>query len=216
MGLPTSSIGIMSLGLRNLVYSRFGSILGASSLNTGCIYFPKEVAQREYAEKTDKNVVNFSSLWMENIQFSWERQRSSVGRHGMGLSVVDRNSTLSTTARAVPADMSFELTFWTTDLDTMNKLIEEFLFWVHESPTLFINLGGFPIEPYLKFKDISDSSTIKNMYNVGKYFVYSQKIQMEGWIPKFDTDWVIKEITLTGYTGTKDNKIQVFQDVITS
>ena len=128
MSTPVSNIGLMSLGLRNLVYSKFGTILGVTSVNQGVIFYPKEVAQREFAEKADKNIVNFASVWLENTAFSWERQRSPVGRHGMGLALADSSGNTAVTATAVPADLKYSITFWTTDLDTMHKLVEEFLF----------------------------------------------------------------------------------------
>lgn len=209
MSTPTSSIGIFDFGIRSLVYTKFATLLEISSIND-VLYQPKEIAQREFAEKQGKNIINFANVWRTNTQFSWERQRTPVGRRGISLSYSNSSMTGATIAKAVPVDLTYQLTFWVGSLDLQQQLNEEYLFWIHSDPNLNISLNSYPLELDIHLKDIADNSTISNMYQVGKYFVSTCEFKVDGWLPRFEDLKTIQKIFLKGYINEKDTDVEVF------
>ena len=103
--------------------------MGLQGIDSDIVYFPKEIALREIAEKRAVDKVNFISLWNTSIAPSWERRRTPLGRRGVPVSYANSGQTQLSVVKAVPAQLEYELTFWTTSLDAMMKILEEYLFF---------------------------------------------------------------------------------------
>jgi len=185
MSIPTSGLGLTDLGVGLGIYNTFSQYLSNLPQDQTIILFPNEVAQREYSEKQGKSSVDFISYFRNNTKFSWARNRSTVGTLGVPVNYTDSNLDSQIMIQAIPLDLEYEIVFWHHNLDTLNTIITNYFFWIFNNPTLTITLQGYPTSLYLNMTDggSEDMSTTKNMYVVGKYFVYRGLIKAESWIP---------------------------------
>lgn len=186
---------IFDLGLKTLVYNTFSSIMELTSETNEITFNPKEIAIRKIAENRGKTAMEFINIWRTSMQFSWERQRSSVGRRGISTiyKTLDVQGTPTSkagviTIKAVPVDLDYEVTFWSQSLDKLMQVAERYLFWQHMDPNLNISLDletsgeVFPLEFDLHFGSIKDDSQIVEQYEKGRYFVYTMPIKIDGWV----------------------------------
>jgi hypothetical protein len=203
----------IDLALKLLLYNRFGSILGIDTqssiaednINKGVIQIPKEVAQREIAEKRGEYFLEFMNFWRVGTGFSWDRNRTPVARRGIWLANVDENKKTDTVhVTAVPVDLNYNVWFWTTELDKAYECIEEYLFWQQDFPKVTLKYDDiYELQPDLHFSEIVDESTVGEKYEVGRYFVFKMPIKIDGWVIKGLSFKTINKIILTLYD--KDN-----------
>ena len=188
MPAPVSNLGVIDVAIAAALYNKFKVYLGNNTQANTIIRYPMEVAQREYAEKEGNQVIDFISFYRNVTQFSWERNRSSVALAGVPLTYTDSSMTTQTIGRAIPLDLTYEIVFWHLDKDVINVLIENFFFWLFSYPTLTIELQNFPTSVYVNMTEnpAEDLSTIRNMYQVGKYWVFKGTMKFESWIPQID------------------------------
>ena len=209
--VPVSTLGVIDFALRSLIYTKFGSFLSLPSVDSGVIFQPKEVAQREFAEKQGKVQSNFVSVWRSNTQFSWDRQRTAMGRKGTTLQYTSAGKTSTIIATAVPVDLIYDMRVWALSLEAIQQLTEEYLFWIHNNPNLDIELDGYPITPNIHFKNVDGASLAGDMYKIGKYWTIDYTMNMDAWVVRFNNLPTVQGIVLKGFTGEPSSRIQVFQ-----
>jgi len=198
----------IDLALKTLLYHRFGSILGintqssmqAENINQGLVQCPKEVALRVVAEKRGEDFLEFINFWRMGTSPSWSRQRTPVARRGMWLATTDDNKTDTVHVKAVPADLNYNVWFWSKDLDKVYQCIEEYLFWQQDDPNLKLKYNDkYEIEPDLHFGEIVDESTVDEMYTKGLIYVFKMPIKIDAWILKGESFKTINKLVLTLY-----------------
>ena len=220
MATPVSNIGIIDVGLRSALYNRFVSYLSPAGqtlpLSQIVIDFPKEVAQREYAEKQGSISTDFISMFRNVTEFTWERQRTAPARAGINLNYSDGTNTTVVNAKVIPLDLTYEVVFWHHSRDVINQLIEKYFFWIQSSPTLELTLQGYPVSTYLQISGVRDISTVRNMYQVGKYWIYEGSIKVAAWVPELDLSGsVIQEIICSVYYKQNGMTSNLLIDTIT-
>jgi hypothetical protein len=214
MPAPTSTIGLIDFGIRNLVYEKFKHVMGLDSStdteNSSIIFLPREIAQREIVEKRGQNKSEFIHVWRKATNRDFARQRTPLAREGTYINYTDSSLSEITKVYTVPALLEYEVGFWSISLDKLQQVVEEYFFWVHRNPNLDINFGGnMPMEIDLKFGDITDSSTISDTYNKGRLFLYTCPITVEAWLPRVALEKTILKIYLKGYVQDKGKEDQL-------
>ena len=179
----SSFIQSMDKALQTVVFNRFKGFFGLTDQNADSAFFPRSVVQRKIAEKRGEATVEFISLWRNEISFDWNRQRTAVSREGIMMEYVDKDLKDSiVTVKAVPARMTYDLYFWSKDLDKITQAIESYLFWKQDFPNVVLYYSNlYEMDLYLKFGSVRDI-TDWNIYEKGLYFVVQMPIEMEGWI----------------------------------
>jgi len=198
----------IDLALKTLLYHRFGSVLGIDTqssseegnINEGIVQAPKEVALRAVSEKRGEDFLEFINFWRMSTSPSWSRQRTPVARRGLWLANTDNNKTDTTHVKAVPADLNYNVWFWSKSLDKVYQCIEEYMFWQHDDPNLKLKYNDlYEIEPDLHFGEIVDESTVDDMYSRGLIFTFKMPIKIDAWILKGLSFKTINKIVLTMY-----------------
>jgi len=186
MSTPTSNMGLIDMGIGLALYNKFSTYLGNLPQLDTVIFFPNEVAQREYSEVQGASKVDFISYFRNQTEFSWSRNRSTTATIGVPVNFTDSNLDGQIFVKAIPVDMGYEIIFWHHDLDVLNVLIENFYFWLYSNPTLEIYLQNYQTSIYANMTGApsEDFSTVNNMYSVGKYWVYRQQMKIEAWLPQ--------------------------------
>lgn len=181
--MADSFIQTIDLGLMANIFSIFGPIMGLTDSTKDIDFNPPKIAFRQIAEKRGVVQAELISVWKsEPPQFSWERNRSPVSRHGMDIIESKIN------IKAIPVDLNYEVTFWTQDLEILQQVTERCLFWIHLDPNLDLtyDLGTsgnqFSLGMDLHFGKIRDDSQIVEQFEKGKYFAYTIDIKIDGWV----------------------------------
>lgn len=193
-------IGKTNEGVVLEVLDRFGYILPAQIVNKDVLFAPDDIALRRRADSTDKGIViatdgkkesttkyalEFINVWLEDVSFSWKRQRTSVAR--TGIFIPDPVTGKNIMYKAVPADMTYAITFWTAARINMDKFLEEFMFWQQSDPNIDLFYDdNKPLEMDVIVHPAveRDDSKIVNMYKEGKYWKHTIYITVEAWIIK--------------------------------
>lgn len=209
MPTPSSTIGIIDLGLKELIKQKFASIMEIAGTDSDIVFFPKEIALREIAEKRAVGTVNFISIWNNLIAPDWKRRRTPLGRKGVSVGYATSGNTQLSVAKAVPVNLQYEITFWTTKLDTMLKVIEEYLYYPDDNPTLNMSFNGNNLNFQMEFGSIQDESTIREKYTKGVIYIFSCLMTLDGWLPRFDIDYTIKSIYTTLYDKNANPPIKI-------
>lgn len=185
----SSFLSTMDTSFKVAIYERFKDIFSFTSVNTGVLQFPRDVAYRKIAEKTGELALDFINVWKTNLKYSWDKQRTSLARRGISIPATSVSPTL-TNIKAVPVDIEYEISFWSKNLDRINQAIESYFLWQHDNPTLSILYNDlFPIDPKLHFAgDVQDHSTVPIMFDKGTIFTYSCSARLDGWILQSDGD----------------------------
>ena len=197
----SSFIQTIDTTAKSLIYTKFAPIMGLPNTipndqNTNLVFVPKSIVLRKIAEKRGETTVEFMSIWRTGIEFDWERQNSAIARQGLLMEYADSTKRHIITVKAVPASLTYDLWFWSRNLDTLTSVAESYLLWKHNSPQLILNyLGRYPMEMYLKFGSVSDE-TDYDIYEKGLYFVYKMPITLDGWILSTFTTPTVLEIIL--------------------
>jgi len=213
LAASTSFLYVTDLGLRALLYSKFGDILNLESVNKGVIISPKEIALREMAEKRGVVELEFINIWRTRTAPSWDRQRTPTARRGMTMGYTNANQTDIDIVKAMAVDLSYEVWFWTHDRDKLNLIAERYLFWQHSNPNLNINYTvnrvddegqdidseAYPIELDMHFGEMVDESTISRKFEEGTMHIMRVPISIDGWVFAYTTVKSIQSIHVTWY-----------------
>jgi len=219
------------------ISERFGYILPSNVINKDILYVPDDLALRFRAEKTerkpttdangniivdDKYTLEFANIWIDSMEFSWKRQRSSVARQGIGTefkSVTPDGREIWKMHKAVPVDITFRVSFWTKYKEKMDEFVQEFMFWQQDNPN--INLF-YDDDKKLDFDVLigvlpeTDDTKISKMFQEGKYWKHSFRFVVEAWIFREVAVRTAKEIILDMYLSPdlKTRGEQVFSRTI--
>ncbi|MHA1591097.1 MAG: hypothetical protein ACTSUP_01170 [Candidatus Heimdallarchaeaceae archaeon] len=198
-----SFLKTIDFGLRTLLFNKFDDILNLESINRGVILYPKEVAFRMISEKKGAMLSEFINLWRTKTAPSWERQRTPVARRGFRLAYTDNNQTDTITVKAMPVDLSYDIWFWTKDIDNLYLIAEKYLFWQQDNPNLSLYYNTtYPVELDLHFGEMTDESNVFDMLNRGNHFCMRVPIRVDGWVYTSEEIGVIQKIELVLYDNT--------------
>jgi len=195
--------------------------MGFSSIEgDDVIIFPKEIAQRQIAERRGENVIEFANLWREVTANDWSRQRTPVARDGIHVAYQDGDApsgltdekTSVVTVKAMPVTLEYSIWFWSQDKDKLNQVSEEYLFWQHQNPNLDIYYNDFyPVEfDLVRFGEIVDESNLPNMFEEGRVFVIRCPLVVEAWVFDSIEQKTIKKIIITIYDHDEIDDIRTF------
>jgi len=209
----SSFLKVIDRGVQALLYAKFKDILGLVDFNADTVFYPKEIAFRNIAEKRGRAVVEFINVWRESSSFDWSRQRSAVARQDILLNYVDPvGKETMTTARAIPLNLAYNAWFWTKDYDKYNQIAELYSWWQHENPNLSINYNDvYPLEMDMHFGEAEDESTVPTMYDTGTYFVLKAPIMIDAWIMKSYDVKTIQKIIISIYDETVEANPQLLE-----
>jgi hypothetical protein len=191
-----SFISIMDKGLQTLIFNKFKSYLHITDQNRDSVFYPLEISQRKIAEKRGEGTVEFISVWRDGLEFDWNRQRSTLARHGLKMQYVNSSSKSEiVTVKAVPVTINYKFWLWSRDLDWIMQAAEAYLFWVHVYPQLVLYYNGlYEMDMYMKFGPIVDRTNY-NIYEKGQFFVYEFPITLDGWVlTSINTKTILKII----------------------
>lgn len=203
---------IIDEGMRALIFSTFGDDMLFDSIESDDVILqPKEIAQRFIAEKRGRNVVEFANLWRESTRVSWRRQRTPLAREGLYGNYIDGEAPSSgitgekialLNVKTVPADLSYNVWFWSQYQERINHVAETYLFWKHTDPNLKVYYNGtYPLEFDIRFPEgeIVDESDLPHMFEMGRIFVARIPILVDGWVFRESQIKTVKKLILTIY-----------------
>jgi hypothetical protein len=196
-----SSLYVLDVGLQAACFTKFGSILGLTSINAGVVHYPTEIAQREVAEKRGLAQLEFINIWRTSTAPNLNRQRTPAARRGLNLGIVDSSGHV-VNVKAQPVELEYEVTFWSLDKEKINLITEEYIFWQQTLPNLNLLLDDtIPLKYYLKFGPLTDRSSIATKYELGQYHVFGCPVTVEGWVYDLTATsyGIIEKIILTCY-----------------
>ncbi len=209
-----SSLYIMDVGLQTACFAKFGSILGLTDVNTGVVHYPMEIAQREIAEKRGLAQLEFISIWRTSTAPMLDRQRTPAARRGLNVSFSDSSQNRLINVKAQPAELTYDICFWSLDKEKINLITEKYIFWQQTLPNLNLLLNDtIPLKYYLKFGPLTDRSSVATKYELGKYFVFGCPVTIEGWVYDLSTTafGLVEKIIVTWYD--KD-ELLTYTDII--
>jgi len=178
-----SFLKVITRGVQALAFYKARDILDLETIELDTVIFPKSIAQRVMAEKRGENVLEFINVWLESFKFAWDRQRTPVARRGVYGNYLDDTKLDITEFKLVPADLNYNVWYWSKDYDKILKLVEKIMLWQQQNPRLEIMVNEvYPIEFYMSLAEVVDESPIENMFEKGLYFVIKQSIKLEGWV----------------------------------
>jgi hypothetical protein len=192
----------MDAGLQTVCFAKFGSILGLTDINTGVVHYPMEIAQREIAEKRGIAQLEFISMWRTSTSPMLDRQRTPAARRGLNLGYTDSSQKHLINVKAQPVEMLYDICFWSLDKEKINLVTEKYIFWGQTFPNLNLLLNDtIPLKYYLKFGPLIDKSSVATKYELGKYFVVSCPVTIEGWVYDLSTTafGLVEKIIVTWY-----------------
>ena len=182
--------------LKASIFTKFASFFGLTNQNKDIVFQPKSICQRKIAEKRGEASVEFISLWRTNTGTDWGRQRSALARSGMNIEFVDSNKTSVVNIKAVPVILSYELRFWSRNLDSITLAIESYLNWFQSTPNLKLYYQGlYEMDMYLKFGEAVDETDF-DIYNKGLYYITRVPLTIEGWLLTEVTSKTVLKIIL--------------------
>ena len=221
--VKTSFLQTIDIGLRGLLFSKFGDILELDTVKQGVVLYPKEIALREMAERRDRTELEFINLWRSSVAPDWKRMVTPVAQRGMLMEYVD-SSTKTDIARvkAMPVHLEYDVWFWTKYIERLNLIAERYLFWQQNDPNLSLNFDvkydlvdhSYPIDLDLHFGPLVDESTEAEKYDKGSIYILNTPIKIDGYVFIADSVKTIKRITLTWYDKDDLNTTAEINEVI--
>lgn len=216
----TSNTYVYDFGLKSLLYTKFASLLGLDSIskdathnmNYGIFQAPFDLALREASELRGVNFLEFISFYRIGTDPSWSRQRTSLARRGIWVALDDTEKS-AIHIKAQPIDLSYEVYFWSKNLEKVYKCIEQYILWQQDNPKISLLYNDkYEITPDLHFGNIVDDSSYDEKYDKGVIHCYRMPIKIDGWVLQSSSDSkIIHKIVLTTYD--KDD-ITSYSDII--
>ena len=216
MPTPSSNIGIIDFGLKTLLYSKFGGLMGLTDSTTDVNLIPFDVALRETAEKRSGDKLNFISYWRMAAGPDWDRRRSPMGRRGIEVAWQSSGHTNISVLKAVPVDIKYEVNFWVykDKFDNLQTVTDEYIFWHDDNPSIDLTFNGFPLKFQLYTDPLEDVSSIATQYTKGVYYVYKANVWVDGWLPKFELDFAVTKIFVKAYDINGTAPIELYTDTV--
>ncbi len=184
MPQPTTTLGLIDVGLRTLLFTKFSDILSLESVNKGVLFYSKETALRELAEKKNKTKLEFINIWRTDVALDWKRMSTPAARRGVDVNYTDEGQrTVYTNIKAIPVALTFDVWFWTHDRDKLNSIIETYLFWQQDDPNLYMQYREiYPLSYDLHFNRIIDESTVDQQFEKGRMYIQKTSISLDGMV----------------------------------
>ena len=182
--VPASSfIQVMDLGMKSLVFNRFKEVMNLQDENLDSVLYPRDIAQRKVAEKRGEGSVEFISVWRDGVKFAWDRQRTPTARHGMYMEFEASDKKQIITVYSVPADLEYNVWFWSKSLEVLQKVAEKYMFWQHRDPNMDLKFNDrYNLSLDLHFGTMIDESSLPAAFEQGEYFVLKAPIKVDGWV----------------------------------
>ena len=200
----SSFLQVIDIGIRSLLYTKFGDILGLESTGREVLFYPKDIAFRKVSEKKGAALTEFINVWRTSTAPDWARQRTPIARRGMRLGYTNDNKTDTIVAKAMPVSLKYNVWFWTKDIEKLNLIAERYLFWQQSNPNLNLNYtvdsNEYPVELDLHFGELTDESNVETIFEKGIHFCMNVPINIDGWV--FASEYsagVIQKIELLLY-----------------
>lgn len=214
--MAVSFIQIMDNAVKGAIFTRFKSYLNLVDQNTGIVFFPFDIAQREIAEKRGVANVEFINVWRDHVILDWQRNQAVIARDGVMMEYVNSSTRAAiVVVKGVPVQMDYTFWMWSRDLDKLMKATESYMLWQYDKPNikLFYN-GLYEMDMYLKFEGIMDEGSITKMYDKGLYYTARCKLKMDGWVLQLTSLKTILTIILDVYLreGTAPNFVDTLLD----
>ena len=190
--------------IRAILYDRFATILGIDSqssseeanINLGIFQIPRAAAPRIAAEKRGQTFLEFITFWRTGAAFSWKRNRTPISRRGLWVASDAEGNTIH--VKGVPIDLTYDVWFWSKDIDKIYQIIERYVFWQQDNPNVSITYDdAYTLTPDLHFGEIVDESTIGEQFSEGITYVYRMPIQLDAWILESTSSKIIHKIRCT-------------------
>lgn len=197
----------IDLAVKSLLYDKFTDAMGFDSDNEDKSVFrsPKDIAMRTLAEKKGEVNLEFINYWRYETSFDWERQRTPLARKGLNLPNAD--GTEYTLIKTVPVTLRYSFWAWTKWPDKINDVVNDYAFWIHNNPNLGMTLNDtFDLEYDLHFGDVSDESTVTQMFSSGAMFIARFPLVIDAWLLEATEDigGIIEKIVFRGYDKIYD------------
>lgn len=208
----SSFLQTIDIGLRGLLFDKFGDVLNLESVKQGVLLYPKETALREVAERRDQVELEFINLWRVQTAPDWKKMKTTAARRGMQMEYVDAGTQNDIViVKSIPVRLEYNVWFWTKYVERLNLIAERYLFWQHDDPNLHLNFEVrydliehvYPIGLDLHFGPLTDESTEVQKYDKGAMYILRTPVIVDGVALVADSVKTVKSITLTMYD--KDN-----------
>ena len=209
----TSFVTVLDLAVKELIWAKFQDLMVLDTKATDIVFYPKEVAMRQIAERRGETTVDYINFWRTRTDPDPARMRTPVARRGIMLTYDDsslRNNIV--TMYAMPVDLGYNVWFWSKDQNKINLVIERYLFWQQRNPNLSISLDGvYPLEIDLHFGSLANESSVETMFNEGLYFCWKMPLKLDGWIFQEYEQKAIHTVVLKIYDEEGDENILLFE-----
>lgn len=175
-----SFIKAIDVGFQGLLFQKYKNILSLDSIQKSVLFYPKEIALREAAEREGKSRLEFINFWRTSLSYDWNRANTVAARSGINVPDPPLGYRI---IKSIPAQIQYDVWFWTKDKEKLNLISEEYLFWQQTDPNLdLLYLETYPLELDLHFGELIDESTVLEKYDKGTIFVTRGSVTVEGWI----------------------------------
>lgn len=181
--MATSTLYAIDVGIRALLYTKFYDILQLENINKGVILYPKEIALREMAEKRGQPEVELVNVWRTRVGPDFSRMITAAARRGIRVAHTDTTKTETTTIKAMPIKLEYDIWFWTHYRDRLNQIAERYIFWQQDDPNLNLTLNDtYPTHYDLHFGEMVDESVVAEKYDKGQIFILRAPLIIDGWV----------------------------------
>jgi len=208
-----SFITVLDLAVRDLIWTKFSDLMELTTKSTDMVFYPKEVAMRQIAERRGETTVDYINYWRTRTDPDLARMRTPVARRGIMVAYDDSDlKTNVVTMYAMPVDLSYNIWFWSKDQNKLNLVMERYLFWQQRNPNLNLSLDDvYPLQMDLHFGAAANESSVETMFNEGLYFCWKLVLKVDGWVFQEDAQKTIHKVVLKIYNEEGDEDVLLFE-----
>jgi hypothetical protein len=188
-------LGLVDLGLKARVFQKFQEDMGFTSLDRDSVFTKDDIALREIGERRGKVTEEFFNLWRHDDDFDWKRHHTPIARRGFSAFESVAGKTASVMLKAQPVLLNYTFTMWSLTKEKLNKVEEDYLFWMHDQPKLlltFLAEEQFELNLTMNFGHVQKIDTVSDQYTKGLYYTATFPVIVESWILRSE---VVKTIT---------------------
>lgn len=213
--MANSFLKVIDEGVRAYLYTKYGTIMSLSSLTNDTAILPKASAFRMISENRGRAVVEFINCYRRTTQRAKDRARTSAARHGISMEYEDASIKDVIQVKAVPANLEYDVYFWSLNPEILNQVEEAHLFGPYSTATLDLNFGtSYPVNMFIHHGDITEDGTVEQLDDKGLYFIRHTTLNVEGWVFSVIDSKTVKEIMVTFYDNTSGNNVLLSQQTL--